>query len=167
MTGRPAIIDSSEATLVVNELEQLGINSEYRVSLAWVSKADLDLHVENLETGEIVDYRNIESDDGTITLDADNPGGDMPEGKTKHVENISFNGPAGGSFAVYVNNHDANGDEDKIPFTVVTKVGRDTLVFEDSWDINRRGSVRKNDLYKMMFITIMDWEGQVSDETVR
>ena len=60
-----------------------------------------------------------------------------------------------------------NGDEDEIPFTVMTKVGRDTLVFEDSWDINRRGSVRKNDLYKMMFITIMDWEGQVSDETVR
>ena len=161
MTVRPTLIEQEEEDVaaVVNELEHLGIASEYRVSLAWESKADLDIYVENLETGETVNYKSRERDDGNTKLDADNTGGNMREGETKHLENISFNGPAGGSFAIYVNNHHANGDEDEIPFAVVTKVGRETQVFEDSWDINERGEVRDDDLYKMMPITIIEWEG--------
>merc|ERR1719361_207805 len=87
-----SIADAQEIAEVAEELEKLGITSEYRVSLAWESTADLDIYVENVETGETIDYRSTESDDGNTTLDADNTGGAMPEGGKKHVENISFNG---------------------------------------------------------------------------
>ena len=137
-------------------MEKLGITSEYRVSLAWESTADLDIYVENVETGETIDYRSTESDDGNTTLDADNTGGDMPEGGKKHVENISFNGDVGGKFAVYVNNHDSNDDTNDIPFTVVTKVGAQSQTFEDSWNINEMGDHRDGNLDKMMKMTTVN-----------
>jgi len=150
------IEEAQEIADVAEELEKLGITSEYRVSLAWESTADLDIYVENVETGETVDYRSTESDDGNTTLDADNTGGAMPEGGKKHVENISFNGDVGGNFAVYVNNHNSNGDTDEIPFTVVTKVGDQSQTFEDSWNINEMGDHRDGNLDKMMKMTTVN-----------
>ena len=73
---------------VAEELEKLGITSEYRVSLAWDSDADLDLYVKNVETGEKIYWSNTESGDGNMKHDVDNEGGAMPEGRKKHVENI-------------------------------------------------------------------------------
>ena len=73
---------------VAEELEKLGITSEYRVSLAWDSTADLDIYVKNVETGEWIYYSNKESSDGNTKHNADNEGGAMPEGRKKHVENI-------------------------------------------------------------------------------
>ena len=134
----------------------MGITSEYRVSLAWESTADLDIYVQNVETEETIDYRSTESDDGNTILDADNTGGDMPEDGKKHVENISFNGDVGGKFAVYVNNHDSNDDANEIPFTVVTKVGDQTQTFEDSWNINEMGDHRDGNLDMMMKMTTVN-----------
>ena len=73
---------------VAEELEKLGITSEYRVSLAWDSTADLDIYVKNVETGEWIYYSNKESSDGNTKHNADNEGGPMPEGRKKNVENI-------------------------------------------------------------------------------
>ena len=73
---------------MAEELEKLGITSEYRVSLAWDSTADLDIYVKNVETGEWIYYSNKESSDGNTKHNADNEGGAMPEGRKKNVENI-------------------------------------------------------------------------------
>ena len=139
----------------------MGITSEYRVSLSWQSTADLDIYVKNVETGEKIFWSNHKSEDDNTTLDADNTGGEMPaDGKT-HVENISFNGDVDGTYVVYVNNHASNGDVDEIPFTVVTKVGSETQLFEDSWDINELGQHEDYDgeLGAMMEITTINIEG--------
>ena len=40
------------------ELERLGITSDYRVSLEWESTADLDIYVVNDDTDEMISYRN-------------------------------------------------------------------------------------------------------------
>jgi len=38
---------------VEEALAEAGITSEYRVSLAWESTADLDIYIENAATGEV------------------------------------------------------------------------------------------------------------------
>ena len=68
----------------------------------------------------------------------------------------SFNGDVGGTFAVYVNNHNSQSDVDEIPFTVVTKVGSQTQTFEDSWNINQRGVNWEEDLGMMMEVTTVN-----------
>merc|ERR1712012_658796 len=42
-----------EARAVEEALAEAGITSEYRVSLAWESTADLDIYIENAATGEV------------------------------------------------------------------------------------------------------------------
>ena len=153
------IDDAQEIAEVAEELEKLGITSEYRVSLAWESTADLDIYVKNVETNETIDWRRKESGDGNTILDADNIGGSLPEDGKKHVENISFNGTVTGTFAVYVNNHRSNSDVVEIPFAVVTKVGDQTQTFEKSWNINEMGENRGGDLGKMMKITTINIAG--------
>ena len=137
----------------------MGITSEYRVSLAWESTADLDIYVQNVQTNETIDWRRKESRDGNTTLDADNTGGSLPEDGKKHVENVSFNGDVAGTFAVYVNNHNAKSDVVEIPFAVVTKVGDQTQNFDDSWNINERGRYSGTRLSTMMKITTINIEG--------
>ena len=154
-----SIADAQEIAEVAEELEKLGITSEYRVSLAWESTADLDVYVENVETREKIYWASKESDDGNTILDADNMGGSLPEDGKKHVENISFNGTVTGTFAVYVNNHRSKSDVDEIPFAVVTKVGDQTQTFENSWNINEMGENRGGDLGKMMKITTINIAG--------
>ena len=151
--------DSQVYSDVDFELAQLGITSEYRVSLSWMSTADLDIYVKNVETGEKIYYSNTESEDGNTLLDADNRGGELPEDRKTHVENISFNGDVEGHYAVYVNNHNSNSDVNEIPFTVVTKVGSDSQLFEDSWDINELGAHTQAQLGAMMEITTINIEG--------
>ena len=121
--------------VVEEDLEKLGITSDYRVSLAWESTADLDIYVVNADNNEMVSYKKTKSEDGNTKLDVDNRGGEQGT----HLENISFNGDAGGTFVVYVNNHHSNDDVDEIPFTVVTKLGTQTETFVDSWNINEMG----------------------------
>jgi len=143
------VLAAQEVQSVEEELEKLGITSEYRVSLAWESTADLDIYVVNNETDETISYKKTTSSDGNTKLDADNGGGEQGT----HVENISFNGDAGGSFVVYVNNHNSNDDVAEIPFTLVTKLGAQTETFEDSWNINEMGEHRDGDVGMMMKIT--------------
>ena len=142
---------------VAEELEKLNIKSEYRASLAWMSRADLDIYVRDVDTGEIIFYGDKESDDGNTYLDVDQLGGQLPaDGKT-HVENISFK--RDGTFEVYANNHNSKGDVDEIPFTVVTKMGTQTRTFHDSWNIGEMGTVTNRDLGRMMKITTINVEG--------
>ena len=54
---------------VAEELEKLNITSEYRASLAWMSTADLDIYVRNVDTGETIFYGNKDSEDGHTYLD--------------------------------------------------------------------------------------------------
>ena len=118
------------------ELERLGITSDYRVSLEWESTADLDIYVVNNDTDEMISYRKLESSDGNCKLDVDNRGGE----RGVHVENISFNGETGGNFKVFVNNHDSNDDAEEIPCTVVAKLGDRIETFHKKWNINRMGA---------------------------
>ena len=134
------------------ELERLGITSEYRVSLEWESTADLDLFVVNKDSNEMISYKKTTSGDGNTKLNVDNRGGE--EGP--HVENISFNGDAGGNFAVYVNNHDSKSDTVEIPFTVVTKLGTQTEAFHYSWNINEMDD-GENAVGDMMSITTINF----------
>ena len=121
-----------EVRAVEEELEKLGITSEYRVSLEWESTADLDIYVVNEDSNEMISYKKTISGDGNTKLDVDNRGGEQG----LHLENISFNGDAGGNFVVYVNNHDSKSDTSEIPFTVVTKLGTQSEGFHSSWSIN-------------------------------
>ena len=153
--------EAADLAQVEAELNALGITSEYRATLAWESTADLDIYVENVATGELIYFSTMKSDDENTVLDVDNTGGDYPAEGEKHVENVSFNGEAGGSFNIYVTNYTTNDDEDEIPFTVVTKNGQQTDVFEDSWDINEMGTQTNNNLNKMMKIATITMEGEL------
>ena len=159
--------EAQEIAAVAEELANLGITSEYRASLAWESTADLDIYVENAATGEIIYYANKRSNDSNTILDADNRGGSLPEAGEKWVENISFNGAAAGSYIVYINCYHAKSDVDEIPFIVVTKVGTQTLTFDDSWNITRRGDSNGSRNYgNMIKITTIVIEGdEVTEET--
>merc|ERR1719237_543364 len=86
------IDEAQEVAAVADELSKLGITSQYRASLAWGSTADLDIYVQNAQTGEIIRWSSKISNDGNTTLDADNQGGSQPEDGEKYVENVSFNG---------------------------------------------------------------------------
>ena len=125
-----------EVQAVEEELAKLGITSEYRASLEWDSTADLDIYVVNEDLNETISYKKTMSRDGNTQLDVDNRGGEQGT----HVENVSFNGDAGGTFVIHVNNHDSNDDTDEIPFTVVTKLGTETKTFHSSWNINEMGA---------------------------
>jgi len=138
-----------EARAVEEALAAAGITSEYRVSLAWESSADLDIYVENAATGEVIFYGNKESDNGAMELDIDQQGGSDGQ----HVENISFDGDVAADYVVYVTNYATNHDEDEIPFTVFTKQGQQVETFEDSWDIDDMGTETQNNLDNMMEIT--------------
>jgi len=153
----PELTEEEEADLAIveEELAALGITSEYRATLAWESTADLDIYVKDVATGEVIYFSNMNG--SNAKLDVDNTGGEYPAEGEKHVENISFNGD-GGSFEVYVTNYDTNDDEDEIPFTVVTKNGQETNVYEDSWDINEMGTETNNKLDKMMRIATITKE---------
>merc|ERR1711988_2048724 len=60
-----------EARAVEEALAEAGITSEYRVSLAWESTADLDIYIENAATGEVIFYANKVSSNGAMELDSD------------------------------------------------------------------------------------------------
>ena len=64
--------DEHDVQAVEEELERLGITSDYRVSLEWESTADLDIYVVNNDTDEMISYRKLESSDGNCKLDVDN-----------------------------------------------------------------------------------------------
>ena len=66
--------DEHDVQAVEEELERLGITSDYRVSLEWESTADLDIYVVNNDTDEMISYRKLESSDGNCKLDVDNRG---------------------------------------------------------------------------------------------
>ena len=163
--GVETTVEAQEIAVVAEELAKLGITSEYRVSLAWNSTADLDIYVENVATGEIVYWSSKKSTDGNTILDADNVGGRFPAAGKKHVENISFNGTVAGTFAVYVNCHHSKSDIDAIKFVVFAKEGAQTLTFEDSWNINDMGESNGSDLDNMIKITTVNIEGnEVTEE---
>merc|ERR1711902_67301 len=121
-----------EARAVEEVLAAAGITSEYRVSLAWESTADLDIYIEDAATGEVIFYANKVSSNGAMELDIDQQAGSAGQ----HVENISFDGDVAADYNVYVTNYDTNNDSGEIPFVVVTKQGQTVETFEDSWDIN-------------------------------
>ena len=122
------------------------------MSLAWESTADLDIYVKNVDTGELLYWGLLTSEDGNTKLDVDNRGGDH----SLHVENVSFNGDFPGSYAVYVNNHASDNDVDSIPYTVVVKMGTQTQTFEDTWNINELGEHQQGDVGQMMGITTVN-----------
>jgi len=144
-----------EARAVEEALEEAGITSEYRVSLAWESKADLDIYIENAATGEVIYYGNKESDNGAMELDIDQTAGQ--EGQ--HVENVSFDGDVAAEYVVYVTNYASKGDQGEIPFTVFTKQGQHMDTFEESWDIDDMGTETQDNLNNMMQITTVHVAG--------
>merc|ERR1712012_174323 len=144
--------DDHDVQAVEEELERLGITSDYRVSLEWESTADLDIYVVNNDTDEMISYRKLESSDGNCKLDVDNRGGE----RGVHVENISFNGESGGNFKVFVNNHDSNDDAEEIPCTVVAKLGDRIKTFHKKWNINRMGA-GDHDVTEMLSITTVNF----------
>merc|ERR1719245_599733 len=151
--------EAQEMAAVADELAKLGIASEYRASLAWGSTADLDIYVQNVQTGEIIRWSSKVSNDGNTTLDADNQGGSEPEEGEKWVENVSFNGDFAGIYNVYVTCYDYNNDVNMIPFVVVTKVGDQTQTFEGSWDITEMGTYSGSDLGRMIKMTTINIAG--------
>ena len=138
-----------EARAVEEALAEAGITSEYRVSLAWESTADLDIYIENAATGEVIFYANKVSSNGAMELDIDQQAGSAGQ----HVENISFDGGVHADYNVYVTNYATNSDQGEIHFVVVTKQGQTVETFEDSWDINTMGIEQRNRLENMMAIT--------------
>jgi len=138
-----------EARAVEEALAEAGITSEYRVSLAWESTADLDIYIENAATGEVIFYANKVSSNGAMELDIDQQAGSAGQ----HVENISFDGGVHADYNVYVTNYATNSDQGEIHFVVVTKQGQTVETFEDSWDINTMGIEQHNRLENMMAIT--------------
>merc|ERR1712117_920028 len=138
-----------EARAVEEALAEAGITSEYRVSLAWESTADLDIYIENAATGEVIFYANKVSSNGAMELDIDQQAGSAGQ----HVENISFDGGVHADYNVYVTNYATNSDQGEIHFVVVTKQGRTVETFEDSWDIGAMGIEQHNRLENMMAIT--------------
>merc|ERR1711884_20352 len=154
-TAAPVVEETTEANAenvarAVNEtLAEAGITSEYRVSLAWESTADLDIFVENSATGEVIFYANKVSSNGAMELDIDQQAGSAGQ----HVENISFDGGVHADYNVYVTNYATNSDQGEIHFVVVTKQGQTVETFEDSWDIGAMGIEQHNRLENMMAIT--------------
>ena len=120
--------------------------------MEWESTADLDIYVVNKDSNEMISYKKTVSGDRNTKLDVDNRGGEQGT----HLENISFNGDAGGNFVVYVNNHDSKSDTTEIPFTVLTKLGNHSEGFHSSWNINEMGDHRDGNLDKMMKMTTVN-----------
>ena len=154
-TAAPVVEETTEANAenvarAVNEtLAEAGITSEYRVSLAWESTADLDIFVENSATGDIIFHANKSSSNGAMELDMDERAGS--EGQ--HVENVSFDGDVHADYNVYVTNHQTHNDQGEIHFVVVTKQGQTEKTFKDSWDIGKMGEEKHGNLGNMMPIT--------------
>merc|ERR1712024_138590 len=119
-----------EARAVEEALEEAGITSEYRVSLAWESKADLELDIDQTAGQE-----------------------------GQHVENVSFDGDVAAEYVVYVTNYASKGDQGEIPFTVFTKQGQHMDTFEESWDIDDMGTETQDNLNNMMQITTVHVAG--------
>ena len=160
-TAAPVVEETTEANAehvarAVNEtLAEAGITSEYRVSLAWESTADLDIFVENKATGDIIFHANKSSSNGAMELDMDERAGS--EGQ--HVENVSFDGGVHADYNVYVTNYATNSDQGEIHFVVVTKQGQTVETFEKSWDIGAMGIEDGYNLDNMMAITTVHVAG--------
>ena len=144
-----------EARAVEEALAEAGITSEYRVSLAWESTADLDIFVENNATGEVIFHANKSSSNGAMELDIDQQAGSAGQ----HVENISFDGGVHADYNVYVTNYATNSDQGEIHFVVVTKQGQTEKTFKDSWDIGKMGEEKHRNLGNMMAITTVHVAG--------
>jgi len=143
-------------------LEHLNITSEYRVSLTWMSTADLDIYVKIVATGEVIKYTNKVSQDGKVDLDVDRLAGTYPSGmESRWVENVSFR--KDGTYEIYVNNHNAKSDTGEVPYEVIIKLDREERILRGSWNIDERGDVRDHDLAKMIKKTTIKVEG--SEET--
>merc|ERR1712029_840574 len=77
-TAAPVVEAVEEETYAEHEARAVeealaeGITSEYRVSLAWESTADLDIYIKNVDTGELLYWDLLTSEDGNTKLDVDN-----------------------------------------------------------------------------------------------
>ncbi|MCB2135097.1 MAG: hypothetical protein KDE08_04000 [Rhodobacteraceae bacterium] len=123
----PTVVPAPEppASDIENRLDRAGaLRGDLTISLAWNSRADLDLSV-TCPRGQSIWYRNREICNGRLDVDSNARRNNL---RNDPVENIFFNTPAGGRYNIKVTLFDPHGTSVSQPFELLIRTRDDSRV---------------------------------------
>lgn len=123
---------SSNNIIDYDEVDELRKNyggsvGEVTITLVWKTTDDLDLHLIE-PTGDTINFRNPISSSGG-QLDVDKNADEMLT--SNPIENIYYQTqPVRGNYSVGVHYFSQNSENNRIPYTVIVKIGNDIKEFQ-------------------------------------